>query len=167
MFSTSTQKPLRVFVESSWRSTSTNIWLQVKDLVLLHKQKLFCFIHTPAKDMGSGVDRSVHNFLSVKMANSILVFSTLVWVTLSHFTLDVPLFPKVYLIPRHAVTSMSHDTSRLSIYTWAGMSVTGNWVLLVSVRNGRSFLEWAGEMQPAVMGGMQGDGSLAVAESCF
>lgn len=77
MFSTSTQKPLRVFVESSWRSTSTNIWLQVKDSVLLHNQNLFCSIHTPAKDMGSCVGSSICSFPSVKMANSILVFSTL------------------------------------------------------------------------------------------
>lgn len=164
MFSTSTQKPLRVFVESSWRSTSTNIWLQVMDLVLLHKQNLFCFIHTPAKDTGSGVDSSLHNFLSVKMADSILVFSTLLkWLWESLHSLDVPLFPKVCLIPRHAVTSMFYDSSWLSIYTWAGMSVTGNWVLLGCVINGRSFLEWAGEWD----GGMQGDGHVSVAKSCF
>lgn len=138
-------------MESSWRSTSTNIWLQVKDRVLLHKQNLFCFIHAPAKDMGSGADSSVHNFLSVKMTNSILVFSTLqCWE--SFHSLDVPLFPKVYLISRHAVRSMLCDSPWLSIYTWAGMSVTGNWVLLGCVRNGRSFLEWAGEMQAAEMG---------------
>lgn len=161
MFSTSTQKPLRVFVESSWRSTSTNIWLQVKDLVLLHKQNLFCFIHTPAKDMGSSVDSSAHNFLSVKMVNNILMFSTLLWVTLRVTSLSR--CPSLswsvsYTSDKYAVWQFM----ALNLY-WAGMSVTGNWMLLGCVRNGSSFLEWAGEWD----GGMQGDGYMAVAKSCF
>lgn len=36
------------------------------------------------------------------------------------------------------------------------MSVTGSWVLLVCVQNERSFLEQAGERQPAAMGGCRG-----------